>query len=82
MVKDANISFGGQRLNNAEEAQAILRKLIQKHGQSDREHFCVILLNAKNEIIGMNIVSIGGLSVHQWYQGRSTNRQSLPMPPP
>ena len=62
LVKDASISFGSQRLNNAEEAQAILRKLIETRGQSDREQFAVILLNARNEIIGLNIVSIGGLS--------------------
>jgi DNA repair protein RadC len=31
-------------------------------GQADREQFCVLMLNAKNIIIGMNIVSTGGLS--------------------
>ena len=31
------------------------------HGQPDREQFCVILLNAKNEIIGLNIVATGCL---------------------
>jgi DNA repair protein RadC len=31
-------------------------------GQADREQFCVLMLNAKNVIIGMNIVSTGGLS--------------------
>jgi DNA repair protein RadC len=45
----------------------MIRKLIKKHGQSDREQFLVILLNAKNGIIGFNIVSTGCLtasSVH------------------
>jgi DNA repair protein RadC len=31
-------------------------------GQPDREQFCVLMLNAKNIIIGMNICSVGGLS--------------------
>ena len=36
--------------------------LIETHGQSDREQFCVLMLNAKNEIIGLNIVSTGDVS--------------------
>ena len=62
LVKDKSISFGQRRMNNSQEAQSLIRSLIKTQGQSDREQFCVILLNAKNEIIGMNIVSIGGLS--------------------
>ena len=62
LIKDESISFGGCRLNNAQEAQTLIRKLIETKGQSDREQFCIILLNARNEIIGMNIVSIGCLS--------------------
>jgi DNA repair protein RadC len=46
-------------LANSQQAQKIIRNLIDTHGQSDREQFCVLLLNAKNEIIGLNIVSIG-----------------------
>ena len=62
LVKDKSISFGQRRMNNSQEAQSLIRSLIKTQGQSDREQFCVILLNTKNEIIGMNIVSIGGLS--------------------
>ena len=36
--------------------------MIREMGQPDREQFCVLMLNAKNMIIGMNIVSIGGVS--------------------
>ena len=32
------------------------------YGQADREQFCVLMLNAKNEIIGLNIVSTGDAS--------------------
>ena len=49
-------------MNNSKEAQAIIQQLIKTQGQSDREQFCIILLNAKNEMIGVNIVSIGALS--------------------
>lgn len=61
LVKDKSISFGHSRLNNSQEAQSLLQDLIKTQGQPDREQFCVILLSAKNEIIGMNIVSVGGL---------------------
>jgi DNA repair protein RadC len=40
----------------------LIKKLIESQGQPDREQFCVILLNSKNEIIGLNIVSTGDLS--------------------
>jgi DNA repair protein RadC len=62
LVKDGRVSFGESRLHNAPQAQDILRKLIEKKGQSDREQFCIILLNARNEIIGMNIVATGTLT--------------------
>jgi DNA repair protein RadC len=62
LVKDKSISFGQHRMNNSKEAQALIQQLIQTQGQPDREQFCVILLSAKNEIIGMNIASTGGLS--------------------
>lgn len=62
LVKDKSISFSNSRMNNSQEAQALIQRLIKTQGQSDREQFCVVLLNAKNDIIGLNIVSIGGLS--------------------
>jgi DNA repair protein RadC len=62
LVKDKSISFGNRRLSNSKEAQALIQQLIMKRGQNDREQFAVILLNAKNDIIGVNIVSVGGLS--------------------
>ena len=62
LVKDKSISFGQQRVNNSQEAQSLIQRLIKTQGQPDREQFCVILLSAKNDIIGLNIVSIGGLS--------------------
>lgn len=62
LVKDKSVSFDHQRLSNSAEAQALIQRLIKTQGQPDREQFCIILLSTKNEVIGMNIVSIGGLS--------------------
>ena len=65
LVRDRHLPFEQCRLNNSQQSQPIIRKLIEIHGQSDREQFCVILLNAKNVIIGLNIVSTGSLSSAQ-----------------
>jgi len=62
LVKDASISFGSVRLNNSQQAQALIQKLILTKGQPDREQFVVALLNSKNEFIGVNIVAVGTLS--------------------
>jgi DNA repair protein RadC len=62
LVKDESVSFGNVRLANSQEAQALIQNLILTKGQPDREQFVVALLNAKNEMIGLNIVSVGALS--------------------
>ena len=61
LVKDRRVAFSQRQLNNSAQAQPLIRKLIETQGQPDREQFCVVLLNAKNEIIGLNIVSTGDL---------------------
>ena len=65
LVRDRHSPFEQCRLSNSQQAQPIIRKLIETHGQSDREQFCVLLLNAKNEIVGLNIVSTGTVSAAQ-----------------
>ena len=62
LVRDHDLPFEAGALSNSREAQTIIRKLIETHGQSDREQFCVALLNNKNEVIGLNIVSTGAVS--------------------
>lgn len=62
LVKDRHVDFKPCRLNNSAQSCPIIRKLIETQGQPDREQFCVILLSAKNDIIGLNIVAIGGLT--------------------
>lgn len=62
LVRDERVNFSTQKIYSPSDAQKCLQDMIRKMGQPDREHFCVLMLNAKNIIIGMNIVSIGGLS--------------------
>jgi DNA repair protein RadC len=62
LVRDENVHFDQTPVCSAPEAQRIIHKLISTLGQPDREQFCVILLNAKNKIIGLNIVSVGDLT--------------------
>ena len=62
LVKDRRVAFEPCQLINSQQSQPLIRKLIETQGQPDREQFCVILLNSKNEIIGLNIVSTGDLS--------------------
>ena len=49
-------------MSGSSEAQVLIRNLINAQGQPDREQFCVLLLDAKNKTIGLNIVSTGSLS--------------------
>ena len=62
LVKDRRVAFEPCQLVNSQQSQPLIKKLIESQGQPDREQFCVILLNSKNEIIGLNIVSTGDLS--------------------
>ena len=62
LVKDQSVTFNKVCLNNSQAAQSLIQKLIHTRGQPDREQFVVILLNARNDMVGLNIVSIGGLS--------------------
>ena len=65
LVRDRSVPFEQCRLLNSQQAQPIIRKLIEAHGQSDWEQFCVILLNSKNEVIGLKIVATGTISSAQ-----------------
>jgi DNA repair protein RadC len=62
LVMDPHIRFEKTQLNNSAQAHRLLSRLIDQRGQADREQFCVLLLDAKNRAIGLNIVSTGGLT--------------------
>jgi DNA repair protein RadC len=65
LVRDQKVAFEQCRLMNSQQCAPLVRKLIETHGQSDREQLCVLLLNAQNEIIGLNIVATGNLTSTQ-----------------
>jgi len=65
LVQDTHLPFEKTRLNNAGDAHPIVRRLIQNHGQPDREQFCVLMLNAKNQVTGVNIVATGTVTAAQ-----------------
>jgi len=62
LVKDATVSFGKACISSSQKAHAVIQKLILTRSQPDRESFVVAMLNAKNDLIGLNVVSIGILS--------------------
>jgi len=67
LVRDEHINFEQTSLSNSSQAQDVIRNLINAQGQPDREQFCILMLDAKNKTIGLNIVSTGNLtsaSVH------------------
>jgi len=47
-------------LSSPQKAGAYLVRLLQ---DKDREHFCVVLLDTKNHVLGVEQISVGGLSV-------------------
>ncbi|SLM30867.1 RadC2 [Desulfamplus magnetovallimortis] len=62
LVRDQHVKFDQQQLTNSKQAQVLIKKVIETEGQPDREQFCVILLNSKNNILGLNIVATGDIS--------------------
>ncbi|QTA78710.1 DNA repair and recombination protein radC domain-containing protein [Desulfonema limicola] len=65
MVKEKKIKFDGGEVSNQRKAAEVIRNTINTLGQNDREHFVVLMLNVKNQIIGINIVSVGSASSTQ-----------------
>ena len=59
LVRESNIQLDRAQLRSSESASKVLRSYL---GDTDREHFVVILLDRKNRMIGINTVSIGSLT--------------------
>lgn len=53
------LSHAGKRLGSAEDAARILADYLV---DADREHFVVLLLNQKHQLIGINTVHVGSLT--------------------
>jgi DNA repair protein RadC len=62
LVRDRQVTFNDTVLMNSVHAHGLFTKIIETQGQTDREQFVVVLLNAKNHVIGYNIVATGCLT--------------------
>jgi DNA repair protein RadC len=59
LVRESSIPIHDIRLRNSEDAAHLIRTYL---AGVDREHFIVLMVNRKNEAIGINTVSVGSLS--------------------
>lgn len=53
---------GRKSLNKPSDAARIFREYYEKNFEMDKEHFSVIMVDTKNKIIGINLVSIGTIN--------------------
>ena len=61
LVRDGSSLYNTNAISCPEDAAEIASKFFEDMS-SDREIFAVMLLNTKNHVIGINVVSIGSLS--------------------
>ena len=59
LVRESSVQLPSGRLRDSRAVAALVRERLQG---ADREHFIVILLNRKNEVVGINTVSMGSLT--------------------
>ena len=59
LVRESSIPLHDHRLRNSADSERLIRTYLTG---IDREHFIVLLVNRKNEVIGINTVSVGSLS--------------------
>ncbi len=59
LVREGKMPWGDTRMRNSAMVSDILHKYLEG---VDREHLCVVLMNQKNEIVGVSTVSIGSLT--------------------
>ena len=59
LVRESSVQLPSGRLRDSRAVAALVRERLQG---ADREHFIVLLLNRKNEVIDINTVSMGSLT--------------------
>ncbi len=59
LVRESDMQVDRTQLRGSDSASRLLRDYL---GDTDREHFVVMLLDRKNKLIGINTVSIGSLT--------------------
>jgi len=62
VVRDKQIKFRKEPVSNQTEGASFIKEVIKKLGQTDRENMVVVMLNSKNRVVGINLVSIGCLN--------------------
>jgi len=60
LVRDRTVDRPTRKISTAADAADLVREYLDG---ADREHFVVILLTTKHNVIGINTVSVGGLAV-------------------
>ena len=58
MVRERSVEFDS-RINTPDRAASLIRRILDG---ADREQFVVLAVNAKNEVVGANISSVGSLN--------------------
>ncbi len=59
LIREATVSFESKRFSNSRDVFKTFREEMLTY---DREHFLAVMLDSKNNIIGVNDVSVGSLS--------------------
>jgi DNA repair protein RadC len=62
VVRDKQITFRKEPVSNQNDGAGFIREVIKKLGQTDRENMVAVMLNTKNCVIGINLVSVGSLN--------------------
>lgn len=80
MVKEKEIHFlSDQTIHNSFSGSELIKNVIRRLGQTDRENFVVVMLNTKLKPIGTNLVSTGSLT-RSIVQPREIVKAALNMP--
>ena len=53
---------GRKSLNNPDDAAKLFKEYYEENFDMDKEHFSVIMVDTKNKMIGINLVSMGTIS--------------------
>src|SRR5215831_11831678 len=59
LVREGQLPYDEERIRSAATASTILHSYL---ADVDREHFVILLLDQKNQVIGINTVSMGSLT--------------------
>jgi DNA repair protein RadC len=61
MIRDKAIQYEGT-VSNAVLGADLVYKTISSCGQDDREQLIIVMLNARNKVVGTNVISVGSIT--------------------